>query len=664
MNAVPSDRTAHDNALGRIPRHAGGGWPLPADQPISYSADGQVLSKASDWTYDLTPYAHTRTRLHFKNSKLSDESSAILRTCVQWFLYGKPSSVTATTVASYMILLRKFFVICCELDLTSSQYCADPRLIELLLSRLSHGDRRVLGLVMHQLLGAREQLGFQLLGLDQIRRLVASAPDREAAQYPYIPPRIWSYQVHCMRAFLDDFLSHAVGIAGLFKHAMEAYTAFFGDEAALPAMERARNLGPFIYQPRGRGPYYGHFFDAAARFGVEDFLRRWTIRAGMEANQKGISAFSELFNLAQSCGLAYIVTFTAMRSSEVLRLTTDCYIEEVDPVIGTVALIRGTTKKSLVDNNAMWVTSKSVKPAIEVMQLIAQMQASVVPSDTPGLPREWQQGVLPLVCNGFEPWHAKRKGWRLADSIRKTRRLTINGASYPAIEGLFDRDEMRISAKDLELARLLTPTLSTDKFRQGEPWITTLHQLRRTASVNMISSGFVSDLSLQYQLKHARLVQSLYYGRGWTHLKLSDNAVQVYVRTVYEVIVAELKQLTPHRYVGAVVPVRGSKVDDIDILSEKEIDELLRRGAVSIRRTLLGVCLNPKPCEFGGIENIADCRFCLNARFDRERADDIEVLCADVRRRLSQCADASPNRAALQRQLEAAEGALQLVQRA
>jgi hypothetical protein len=59
---------------------------------------------------------------------------------------------------------------------------------------------------------------------------------------------------------------------------------------------------------------------------------------------------------------------------------------------------------------------------------------------------------------------------------------------------------------------------------------------------------------------------------------------------VYEVIVAELKQLTPHRYVREVSPLRETESGVTNSLSETEINELLRFGEIrmstSVNRVL------------------------------------------------------------------------------
>ncbi|WP_216840582.1 hypothetical protein, partial [Falsiroseomonas tokyonensis] len=89
----------------------------------------------------------------------------------------------------------------------------------------------VIGL-LHDLYDARDSLGFVLLDREGISRLVAATPIHSKEQTPYIPPRIWAYQVTRLRSFLDDFLEHRQQIEECFGFAWEAYAHNFGSHSS------------------------------------------------------------------------------------------------------------------------------------------------------------------------------------------------------------------------------------------------------------------------------------------------------------------------------------------------------------------------------------------------------------------------------------------------
>ena len=76
--------------------------------------------------------------------------------------------------------------------------------------------------LLHDLWERRDDLGFVLLDASALAELAAALPEHETAQTPYIPPRIWLYQVTRLRALLDDFNAHSQQIEDcfMFCHSM------------------------------------------------------------------------------------------------------------------------------------------------------------------------------------------------------------------------------------------------------------------------------------------------------------------------------------------------------------------------------------------------------------------------------------------------------------
>ncbi|WP_143276993.1 hypothetical protein [Bordetella genomosp. 12] len=236
-------------------------------------------------------------------------------------------------------------------------------------------------------------------------------------------------------------------------------------------------------------------------------------------------------------------------------------------------------------------------------------------------------------------------------------------------EKLFDPDLLRITEADLRFACMFSPFLDKDpRFQIGKIWPLAHHQLRRTGAVNMFASG-VSDSSIQVQLQHLNVIQTAYYGRNFTRLRLSQETDAAVREAKYEVIACELMRLSSDRYVSP----RGAtaKTEIVNLVSKGDYRKLIksaRLGHVSFRRTRLGACTQVAPCDYGGIESIARCageggtKGCKDAVFDRE-------LEGVVRRQLKQLEQASlleitgsPRQLALLREIGGLRNYLEIIQ--
>lgn len=112
---------------------------------------------------------------------------------------------------------------------------------------------------------------------------------------------------------------------------------------------------------------------------------------------------------------------------------------------------------------------------------------------------------------------------------------------------LLNPSALKITEENIDMARLITPTLDSKKFAIGKIWLLAWHQSRRTGAVNMPASGLVSDASLQYQLKHVSRAMDLYYGPGYSRVRLEEDAQTLYVHTLYETLGRELARLATDR---------------------------------------------------------------------------------------------------------------------
>ena len=86
--------------------------------------------------------------------------------------------------------------------------------------------------ILYELYNARELLGFEMADVGEIQKLLKSATSVEKKQNPYIPARLWLYQIRRCREMLQDFISHRLEFEALFKHCVGVYEREYGSITA------------------------------------------------------------------------------------------------------------------------------------------------------------------------------------------------------------------------------------------------------------------------------------------------------------------------------------------------------------------------------------------------------------------------------------------------
>jgi hypothetical protein len=652
-------------------------WPPPQDFPIVINAKGVVVSRYGDSIWNLSPWAGKAMRLNFGDGKLprgvrgiTKVNSALFRQIVAWWLYGTNSVRTAKTLSHRFGLLRPLFTACSQdpKPIAAADLMRYPEFAERIARELQKSQTAYALTLLHDLFEIREFLGFTLFDTSGLKRLAAAFPDHEAAQTPYIPPRIWLYQMSRLRVFLDDFLDHRRQIEDCFRFCLDAYANNAGSLEKACSQKIYAELAPFkretrMCRTRPSMKFYGRFSNTAERFGIKALLERWTIQPGetLDSSEIGVQALSVYFTLVGYVGTAYLMNLSMMRIDEAWSLRADCLTIERDELGEDIYILKGPTTKTVADDDARWITSPSAKVAVEAMVAAtnlrmltsaAYLRAAITPEEIRN-PH--------LVERPFEPWNTRSRRDVQTPSIR------VNAATYEKLASsrVFDREELRITAADLETARLITPTLNPARFEVGKVWPLAWHQLRRTGAVNMNASGIVGDASIQYQLKHATRAMSRYYGQGYYHLqlRLNESARIEYVRTMYEVIARDFSLLGSDRFVSPYGEQRKAQI--LNTVSSKDNKTLVaaaKSGRIAYKEHLLGGCTNPDPCPFGGIDSIAPCggdgKACEHLLYDRKKIPLYLRLQKVIALRLVEAPEESPLRASLQRQKQTIESAL------
>ncbi|SOU05660.1 hypothetical protein LMG19144_00699 [Xanthomonas arboricola pv. fragariae] len=653
-------------------------WPPAADYPVTIDATESVVSRYGDPTWILTPWTGKASRVNFgdgpakgKAKPISPVNAGLLRLLCAWWLWGPSSVRTGGELLRRFELVRPLFVLCSEKGISAAELSAHPHVRHQLSSVLHKSQRRNLISIFHNLYDCRDTIGFVLLEPAAIAALAAAIPNRESAQTAYIPPRIWLYQLSRLRECLDDFIAHERGIVDLYEFSIQAYEHNARNDLSSRGLRPRNTRRPFTpSNTRLSGLqtgciFHGEFSQAAKKYGVYDLLNRWV--GNEETGIQHATALSKYLTLTTYVGCAYLLNFSMMRIDEGWSLRSSCLAVERDDSGEDVFLLRGRTTKTTYDEDARWITSPSCTVALAAMQCVARLRTTAAQKS--GLsPVTSSEADDPfLAVRAYEPWASRNAD--VAPSI-----LPLV-SSYDRLSQqnpkLFDLRQLEITRADLEDALLFTPTLDPQKFAVGKPWPLAWHQLRRTGAVNMAASGLVSDSSVQYQLKHASRAMSRYYSQGCRHVSigLSPSARDEFIRAMYEAVSRQLLATSSARFLSPYG--EKHKLEILKLVSSADHGTLIshaRAGRVAYREHLLGACLNPSPCDKGGVESIAPCGGLNNGRpcnflvYDRAREARYVELQRVIRERLTKSEPGSPLQESLNIQLNVIEGALHAIE--
>ncbi|SDR51782.1 hypothetical protein SAMN05443245_7020 [Paraburkholderia fungorum] len=647
-------------------------WPPADDFPIVIDKNGIVVSRYGDAKWDLSCWEGRPLTISFNggatsNSRgiISPENARLLRQVSAWLFFGRRSVSRATTIVEHIKFIKPFFILCSQENILASALYRFPAVVDKAVNLVQKSRAESILSLLHTLFERRSEIGFTLFDREGLRRIAAGISDHENQQTAYIPSRIWTYQLSRLRLFLDDFLSHQEQIENLYHFCLGAYSKNYGSLQAAYADDRNPHLLPFTKSTRTPAHiYYGTFGDAARKFGVDGILQRWCALPGQSLRDLRISTFGSYFSNIQRASIAYLINFSLMRINEACALRSNCLQIEDDPSFGAIYLLCGPTAKSIQDDDARWVTSPSAKIAVDAANVVARLRLEAAKGCSGVLDDPKAFDNPPLLTRSYEPWAMGPS----KSSISLRFKTPNYGTLIENCRNLFDPEVLRITESDLEIARRVTPTLDGEIFAVGKIWPLAWHQLRRTGMVNMQASGIVSEASAQYQAKHACRSMSLYYGQGFSEVALNESARKEYIRTMYEMMGKEIRQLFSDRFLSPYGSERKAEV--LRLLDPKDAKNLVqagKTGQISCRQTLLGVCTRRGPCEYGGIDNIIRCGggdgrgACNDALIDFQQLEPISAFVQIVDDRIADTPADSPLYRSLIAQKRALENAIAIL---
>ena len=652
-------------------------WPPPLDWVISEDENGDIVSRWGDPVWDFSHWARRRARFNFetahpgtRNIPLDRNNANLLRLVVTWRLWGPRPLNSINSFRSFFRRMRRIFELCTFNNIQASRLSRYPKLLEQVAKGIDKSTYGATIADLHRLYDAREKLGFVLIDASGIARLAAAQPAHESQQIAYIPPRLWVYQAQRLRLCLDEYLLNSDNFRACYNFCLDAYERNFGSLAnalTLPS-KKYNNRQPF-QRPRSARhgqingcQYFGKFEEIAERFNIAELLRRWV---GQRESGLDVRQLSAYLSLVQYAGLAYTANFTLQRINEITLLRADCLTWEEDPNFGRIPIVRGETSKTVVDSDACWLASPSVKVAIDAMSSVAFLRMRCVAANPLVSPTCGDQKNPFLFDRVAEPWTS---GLHLPYLIRRNPRSYR--LVYDDFPKLFELAEMVIRKEDLEIAMRVTPGLSAKKgFLVGKPWPWSWHQLRRTGAVNMFASGLISDSTVQFQLKHSTPLMSLYYGQGHGNLLLNKEVEALVIQSMYQSMALAAQQVEGDHFVSPHGHTRKIQIME-NLLSQKSVSRLASaasKGEISFRVIRLGACTKRGVCDYGGIESVARCAGgdgrapCADVLYDKNHRHSVAEELTQVERELIRCSDGGPRQKALEAERRGLENFLDAI---
>ncbi|NHC04092.1 hypothetical protein G9F31_09965 [Acinetobacter sp. 187] len=623
---------------------------------MSINEEGENLSYYGDNIWDYRAFEPSAI-FNFSSHNISLSNIQLIKQVLFLTLYQYnlfPGKILSCKYSFYCLI--KIAKVCERHNLLISEISKSSHIHQEIANELQGSTYKVYVNFLHKLITYAYRLNFIIADKKTISFLMSKIENWETIQTPYIPPKIWHYQINRLDECLNDFIVYQDKIEQAFSWLEQTYKSNLNN-----SFEKTSTRSIFNQY------YKANFKDFLIEYKLLPLFEKW-----LGANSStSVSFFSTYLNLVRDASLLYILNFSLQRASEVITLRSDCLLIEKDEKIGEISLIIGETTKTDPDSDARWVVPKKIKKAIDTAAFISHLRMQFynekVHNDLNG-----QSSTL-LALSALEPWQPQRNYTKNSRGEPYTKvRYGVFISTYPLV---FDSEAITINESDWAIALSMTPNLhNKDYFRIGLPWKFAAHQLRRTTTINMFSSHMVSDKSLQWSMKHLNHIMTLYYGRNYTNLKLNSEVeteiiIESYNKIYHqliEVITDDIQHVRPHNR----ILLADNIINLIENKEEQQLKKLIKQGLIGCRATLLGYCMKPGSCEYGGIESVVKCiksdggGICTDAIFKTKNRSKLIYLKESHEKQLALLDSKSPRFNSIKHEIHAIEVYLNVINKA
>jgi len=473
-------------------------------------------------------------------------------------------------------------------------------------------------ILMHMVSFGEQRLGYRLRGVFDLDFDVYA----DHKQHPVIPLRIYFRYL----ALFSDYLDHI----SLYARRLSAFLRECKDPAYACSRKCQNNTHRLF-----KGEYRHDFRQALESHGLKGFFVKDFACTGRQF-------LSGVVLRAQFYLKMIIHAYTGMRDQEVMRMRYDCLrtavvrdaliaedSSEIDPP-QIIEVVSSTTKFAGYDQVVSWVATEEVAKAVELAQMFCRELCDTYGINLEDAPLFISPAVLSrrTVKGGVSAWDK-------------------DGKPCSVFSVFIESDDLhQLCHSDQE-----RDFLSDDSFSVGSPWPLTTHQFRRSLVFYGSSSGLISLPSMKRQMKHVSLSMTRYYQNGFDKISTVfgyydkdkgeyvlpkshvafDFQMAMPIGVAYDLLTSVFGEESPlfggvGSYAEKQRSAIGSGISIADL--RKETQRLVDSGRMAYRRTLLGGCTKPGPCDSYMLGDVTACLECdgaaINLRQLKEARQDYE----------------------------------------
>jgi integrase len=580
------------------------------DFVISRNLAGDVLSRYSDLSYDLTPYRTT------KNGKAKIPFNVITKKYQGeahwlWFIcyrFAKGRNNNNLSVGVLYSRFTGFIKPLCEFANLKKVSAIKVLETRKLLAEFMHENdtamfnKQVLPTLrlyhsLSNLIGFSVALSDAVITLLRERSQVVTS---NKEQTELIPPRLYGIWLNEAWHIVEEFEKYSSGI------------------------------NSFLYQIVNEKPYHKNEYSTKMRNLVWDqWIKKYELSTLASSrrfltNRRAFTIY--LSDIMLICkGLIHF--YSGMRDDEVLSLNYHCLHLDKTNNRKKARLIGNTTKYVGSKKQEQWVTTQEIERVISVLQSIVKPISTLIDVTVHS---KIKKGETPcplfLSTNFLCSIKYKEKypqGKPAVSRFHSPKTLSVNS--------LFDVDLMRITDEDIKYLEQFDPERNwrQSKYAVGEIWHLKTHQFRRSLAVYSAQSGLVSIGSLQAQLKHLCQEVTFYYGNGaeragnifdiesknhMAHEFLREKPLADYTAWVWQILFSDEKlDGINGRVIERTIKANTSEAKVLIHQNRKKTIKQFKDGQRAYTETPLGGCETTTPCDKKLMHSITACIDCTKA---------------------------------------------------
>lgn len=537
-----------------------------ADEPVTFRADGTVLSTFGADLWDFSAYSGTRGKrtlfflLDLGRGLPPDQaelSCLQLKQLIFHLFHDRKLGISSWSyIKEKFSALAKFAKYAAKQGLTLFEAIQSPNVI---LWMARDCKNHVWAAHFRAALSDLYRLGPQTTGLSiplsQVAEVLSSwASLAVKLQHPPIPTRIYSQFIFSLNESLCSYEAIQEDFQSYLKAGLAA------EFAAPPSSE------------------------------LVDYFSKNDVVAGQQGTFWLISRLSALFDII-------ITTFSGMRAEEVESLPFNCLEKASSKVEGTYFIRGRTTKLHKGVKRATWITSELGARAIRAAQGIYGILHSVLGD---GKQKKSKDGSHLLIC-------------RLGNGGRGYVAGLAPSGMHLMVEAVSSSHMVEIEAEDIAELKEIDPARDWEaKFRVGEKWHFTRHQARRSLALYAHASGLVSLPSLKRQLQQLTRAMARYYAKGSLRAKNILVAGPPHFSQEWRAGAALSKFLAYSKLMFSGERLFGGHADwvrapsvqrsPVSVTNRERTLKAFEKGEISFTPTPFGGCTNPEPCEISPLE--------------------------------------------------------------